>query len=312
MNLLDCIGVGVVAGTKQTNTDEILVYLPGFFPGAEGRTRAAVVETETIGYNSAGEEVRSQTLRSNVVGATWKRTGDSNRLTSPDVREGTKVALYNVKGQNNYFWTLEGVNQETFRLESVIYGWSANPNVDENTPFSVDDYYMMKVDTRTGLVSLRTSMANGEKTRFDIQVDAAEGVISLVGNEESYLKFDDVNRSFSYSNRDGSYLEIDKKVMTAYLPQQLNLFADVDINIKTKTLNLQSEEMNVDVGLTRWKGRIERTGDTEQTGDIKRTGTSHTTGLVSTDTDFKSPTITQETHVHGNVQNGRDVTNKGQ
>lgn len=312
MNLLNCIGLGSVAATKDTNTDEIMVYLPGFFPGAEGRISANLKEVETSGVDSTGQEIRTKTLRSNAVPATWKNMGDNNRLTSPDVREGTKVAIYQITGQNRYYWTLDGVNADTYRLETVIYGWSANPNLDENAPFDVNNFYIMKVSTHDGLIALRTSMSNNEKSRFDIQVDAMRGRFTLAGNEGSYLALDDVVRSFTYTNRDKAYLHIEKKKMTVSMPLQLNLFTEDDINIKTKTLNLQTNALNVDAKLTQWKGDIELFGNIKQKGDMDRDGKSHTTGLVSTDNDFKSPSITQETHVHGNVQNGNGRTSRGQ
>lgn len=322
MNLLNCLGTGIVASTKDTNTNEIMVYLPGFFPGAEGRVLANTNEVENVAINANGDRVSAKTLRSNVVPATWRNMGDNNRITAPDVREGSQVAIYQIAGQNRFYWTLDGVNANTFRLETVFYGWSANPKVDEQADFDIDNFYIFKVSTHEGLITLRTSMANGEPTAFDIQVNTADGVVSVAGNQENLFVLDDMRHSLTYQNVDGSVVDVEKKNMSIQVPDTLNLFATENINIKTKTLNLQAEEMNVDVKLTRWKGKIERTGDTEQTGDYDqsgnykqqgdttRTGMSTSTGKVHSDTDVTSK-ISLNNHVHPGVMPGPASTQPG-
>lgn len=322
MNLLNCLGTGIVSSTKDTNTNEIMVYLPGFFPGAEGRVQTNAVEVENVAVNDSGDRVSAKTMRSNAVPATWRNMGDNNRITAPDVREGSQVAIYQIAGQNRYYWTLDGVNANTFRLETVFYGWSANPNVNEEADFDIDNFYIFKVSTHDGLIALRTSMANKEKTAFDVQINTKDGLISVAGNEGNYFVMDDMRHSLSYQNADGSIVDIEKEKMSVQVPDSINLFADKTVNIKTKTINIQAEEMNVDVGLTRWKGRIEHTGDTaqagdyeqqgdfDQTGDTNRKGASTSTGIVHSASDVTSR-ISLNNHVHPGVQNGNGVTAVG-
>lgn len=326
MSLLQFLGVGQVAATKDTNTNDIMVYLPSMFPHAEGRVAAKVEQVERKSKNAFGEDVSSNTLKSNAIPATWKRMDDSNRITSPDVREGTPVAIYTVQGGNTYYWTLDGVNPNTFRMESVMWGWSANPNLDANADFNVDNFYVMKVDTRTGIMTARTSMANGEPTRFDVILDGQNGTISWAGNEGSYLKFDDMERSFTYTNRDGAVFNIVKQICNLYLPDKFNLFADNEVNIKTKTLRIQAQEAFIDILLTKWKGDKEHTGNTQQvgnykqegnfdqtgmythTGDVDRTGNTVSTGTVIGLTDVRTAVISLNLHIHAGVENGDGVT----
>lgn len=303
-----------------------MVYCPFLFPQADGRNSAKTQQVERVSKNAYNEEVRSATLKSNSIPAIWKKMDDSNRITSPDVREGSQVAIYTVQGGNNYYWTLDGLNAETFRMETVLYGWSANPNLDANADFNVDNFYIMKVDTRTGIMTARTSMANNEPTRFDVILDGQNGTISWAGNEGSYLKFDDMERSFTYTNRDGAVFNITRETANLYLPDAVNLFADKQINIKTETLRIQAKEAFVDIPLTKWKGDFEHTGNTEQVGnykqkgnfdqtgmykhlgDVDRTGNSVSTGTVIGLTDVLTAVISLNLHIHGNVRNGDGVT----
>jgi hypothetical protein len=326
MNLLNCLGVGTVSSTKDTNTNEIMVYLPGFFPNADGRVTTQVQEQEQVSVNASGDEVRSKTLTSNVVPAIWKNMGNNNRLTSPDVREGSQVAIYQVTGQNTYYWTLDGVNAETFRLETVVYGWSASPQLSENTPFDVNNFYTMKVSTHDGLVALRTSQANGELSAFDVQIDGMAGRMSVGASQGSMFVVDDTDQTFTYRNKPGSVVRVDKKKMSIFVPEQLNLFATEQLNIRTKELNIQAELMQVDVKLTKWLGRIEHTGDTEQhgdytqtgdynltgdidqTGDMNQTGDLTSTGTITGMTDVTTATISLNFHLTTGVRGGNDIS----
>lgn len=326
MNIMHCIGIGVVAATKDTNTDQILVYIPSLFPNADGRISANPKQVERTSVNAQGEQVKSNLLHSNVLPAYWKNMTDSNRTSSPDVREGSKVAIYQVPGQNKLYWTLDGVNVDTMRLETVFYNWSASPEVGENTPGDINNTYQMKISTRDGLMALRTSQANGEKVAFDIQINAMDGVMQFGGSEMGFIVWDELNHSFTYSNADGAIFKIDKKSMTVRMPDTLNLFIDKIINIKTETLRLQADLLQADVKLTQWKGNWEHTGNTEQVGDYEqtgnftqqgdydqtgntmRTGNSTSTGVVKGLTDVQTATISLNLHKHGGVQNGQGVT----
>jgi hypothetical protein len=326
VNLLNFVGMGTVMGTKDTNTDVIMVHCKGLFPTADGRLVANAQTVEQTSQNARGEDYTSKNLHTNFFPATWRNMESGARLTSPDVREGSQVAIYQVSGQNGYYWTTQGVNSDTFRCETIVYGWSANPNLTENTPFNVDNYYTMKIDTRTGLMALRTAQSNSEKSAFDIQVNGMDGIVSIGGSQGNYFVVNDDEHSFTFQNADGSVININKQVFALYVKDKASIFADNQINIKTKELNIQAETCNVDIGLTRWKGEIQQTGNKEQVGDytlqgaINHTGdTTHVGDTNQTGSQTSSGTITSQSdviaiaisllmHPHGGVQGGDGVS----
>lgn len=327
MNLINFLGVGTVASTKQTNTDEIMVYLPGFAPAADGRVVAAVKEVEQVSENAYGEETTSRQLSSNTFPAEWRSMGDSNRITPPDVREGSQVAIYNVSGQNTYYWTTFGVNAETMRLETVVMGWSANPAIGDDTPFNIDNFYTMTVSTHEGFFALRTTQLNNEKTTFEVKVDAMNGRIMIGGGFKNYAVFDDVERSFTYQNADKSIWSVNKKKIVGYAADSISLKADEQINFMTKTMNIVTEELAIkanhaefEITTTDWRGDINHIGDTDQegdytqkgdydqAGDTTRTGDSTSTGTVQGLTDVTTATVSLNLHVHAGVENGDGET----
>lgn len=326
MSLLHCLGVGTVTQTKETNTDTIMVYCPFLFPTAEGRTVNNVQQVEQTSLNAKGEEVKSNNLRSNSVPAKWMNLGDNNRITSPNVREGSQVAIYNVDGGNQLYWTTHGVNAETYRLESVLYGWASNPNLAENTPFDVDNFYTAKVSTHDGIFALRTSMSNGEKSKFDVQVDGMNGRVSVGGFNKGLFVLDDVESSLTYSNKEGSVARVVKKQAFIKTEDMIGFFAAETLNIKTKVIQVQADLAKIDIKKTQWLGDIEHTGNTEQTGDYTqegdftqvgdytqegntiRDGNSTSTGIVTGLEDVIAPPISLRFHLTTGVRGGTDTS----
>lgn len=320
MSLLQFLGVGTVTATKDTDTHEVMVYCPWMFPQAEGRLSAVVQQSERISKNAFGEEMRSMTMKSNSIPAVWKKMDDSNRITAPDVREGTPVSIYQTPGQNTYYWRLDGVKPETFRGETVMYGWNANPHISENGAFDVDNFYMLSMDTRSGLVQFRTSAANGEATTFDIQINTQTGTVTIGGREGNLLKIDDVEHSLTYTNADGTVLRVVKEMILAYAPDSIQMFAEKTVKLKTDKLFIQANTAEVDVGLTKWKGRFEHTGDHsqlgdyvqegnyDQTGNTTRQGNSTSSGLVIGQTDVRTTIVSLNIHGHTGVEGGDDIS----
>lgn len=321
MNLINWLGVGKVTSTKNTNTKEIMVHLPSQAPTADGRGLTQVETKTETSLNAAGEEETSTTMVSNVVPAEWSSLGEPNRKTAPDVREGSSVAVYQVSGQNKYYWTTYGFSAETHRLETIVWGYSSNPSIDENTPFSVDDYYTVTVDTRSAVMSVRTSQANNEKSALEVRIDGGKGRVDFTGSSKSILCFDDHERSLTYRNKDNSVFSINKKKFLAVCEdsctfnptESFNLVTKV-LNIQVKTVNVKASEANIAIPITNWegdvklKGNIDQEGDVNQQGDFTQTGDSTSTGIVKGMTDVQTATVSLNTHMHPGVENGDGIT----
>lgn len=322
MNLINWLGIGTVAATKQTSSKEIMVHMPSLFSTADGRTLAQTEHKQETSFDANGREVTSNTLVSNTVPAVWNSFGEANRLTPPDVREGSRVALYHVPGQNTLYWTTNGMNAETMRMETVIWGFSANPNLDADAPFSMDDYYMMKVSTHDGLFELRTSQANGEKTAWNLQMNGMAGRFDLRGTNESIFSMDDPESKFTYVNKEKSIFGVNKKKMLMSTEDSIGLNSKEAINILTKVFSLQCKDINIKadtakiaIGKTDWEGDIDlvgnvkQEGNTKQTGNYDQTGNFKSTGIVQGLTAVRTAIVDLNTHVHGGVMNGFGSTN---
>ena len=315
MNLINHLGVGTVASTKNTNTGEIMVHLPSQSPMADGRIVANVEQKQESGLNARGETETSTVMVSNTVPAVWNSFGEANRKTPPDVREGSKVALYQVSGQNQYYWTTSGFNSETFRMETIVWGYQSNPAVAADTPFDVNNFYTVQVDTRTGCMSARTTQNNGEKSAFDVRIDGGNGRVDLGGSNGSVFSLDDANQTLTYANKPGLVLRADKKKFGLYAPDSISLSADEKITLFTKVINIQCQEVNVKaekarvaIPDTEWEGDIKLNGNVDQEGFLKQKGNIMTSGVVQGLSGIKSAITDLDTHGNTGVEAGKDVS----
>lgn len=315
MNLINWLGVGTVAATKQTNTKEIMVHMPKDSPTADGRTVAHVEEQQQEAINASGEPIKVTTMISNVKPAKWNSFGEPNRLTAPDVKEGSQVALYQVGGQSTIYWTTNGFNAETHRLETIVWGFQANPQLDENTEFNVDNFYTITVDTRSCFMALRTSQSNGEKSGFEVKIDGGAGRIEAVGTNQSAMVMDDLNSKYVYTNKFGTLIGVDKKKVAIDAPDSILFHGEESVSVKTKVFNLQTKEINIQadkalvaIGDTEWEGDVKLTGRLEHIGNTVQTGNTMSSGIIQGLTGVRTALNDLDTHSHTGVWSGPDIS----
>lgn len=292
MNVLECYGVGTVAQDKETNTDEVQVYLPVHFPDADGEVVATTEQVDTNAVSPTGDVNSSTSLVGNTVPCKWLAL-NTNRVTSPDVRKGSKVVVYKFQGTDKYLWTYFGMDG-TLRLESIVWAFSASPNVNENTPVTPDNYYMMILSTHTKKIQFLTGQGNGEPTSYSLSLDTGNGVFSLVDGESNVLTLNSMAHAFAFINDEKSLINIEKKDITLSCENNMLLNGKENINLKCTKLNMEaSDSINVQTQTTNWKsptinieGDITHKGNTEQTGNYTQTGNYNVKGNLGLDGGF--------------------------
>ena len=315
MNLINWLGVGTVASTKQTNTKEIMVHMPKDSPTADGRTLAQVETKQEEAVNGNGEPIKVTTMIGNTKPAKWNSMGEPNRLTAPDVREGSQVSLYQVGGQSSIYWTTHGFSAETHRLETIVWGFQANPNTDENTEFNVENFYTITLDTRSGFFALRTSQSNGEKSGLEAKIDGMNGRFEMVGSNKSAMIMDDHNSKFTYTNKEGTVIGVDKKKLALMTNDSILLGAEnkislitKELNIEAKTINIKADEANIAIKTTNWEGNIIQEGNINQEGNLQQTGNTTVTGIVQGLTAVRTSRVDLDLHGHTGVRGGSDTS----
>lgn len=284
MNILECYGVGTVAMDKDTNTDEIQVHIKSLFPETDGAVETTAETKNVTTQTPTGDTNSSTTLQTNTISAKWMGV-NTNRVTAPDVRVGSKVVIYKFQGQNTFRWTYFGMDG-TLRLETIIWAFSSSPNVNENSPVNSDNYYMMLLSTHQKKIQIITGQGNGEPTSYVLELNTGTGQFSIVDGEENVVSLNSMAHAFSYINAEKTFFNFEKKNITMSCEDTLILKATNKIMAQCKDMIIKAtDSINVTTQSTTWdsptfnlKGNVMHEGSYTQEGDYTVKGNVGVTG----------------------------------
>lgn len=317
MNVLECYGVGTVAMDKDLNTDEVQVHIKGLFPESDGEvTTAAEVKTVST-QTPTGDTQSSTSLQTNTVACKWMAL-NTNRVTAPDVRKGSKVVVYKFAGSSKYLWTYFGMDG-TLRLETIVWAFSASPNVDENTPVTPENYYMLMLSTHSKKIQLLTGQGNGEATSYAFELNTGDGQFSLVDGENNILSLNSMAHALSFINDEKSFINIEKKDITLSCEQNMLLKGKEKINLQCTDLSIKADNsISIDTQTSSWvspqiyiKGNIVHEGNYNQKGSYSVEGPVAVQGAFSqfggagnVEGGWTIDNIVYRGHRHGGIQSG--------
>lgn len=303
MQLLECYGVGTVMQDKDTDTDEVMIHCPALFPTADGEAVGGTKEEESTIKTPTGDTFSSSGLSANGIMMKWLPY-NTNRITSPDVRKGSKVVVYKFSGSNKYRWMYFGMDG-TLRLETVIMAYSASPNVNEDSPLNSDNYYIFTISTHKKIISLETGQGNGEPTQYSIVLNTGEGRFNIVDGEDNLFALNSMAHVWQLSNQENTVLGIDKKKMYLNAEDEILINGTEHIGIKTKVLDIVAEKrFNLRVG----EQTTIKSPEILIEGNIKQTGEYKITGNLESDSDVIASKVSLIKHPHGGVVPGPSNT----
>lgn len=214
---------GIVAANKALSSNLIEVTPMESNTMVDGPLDDNQEKQEASGIDMDGQSYTTSIQTANTIEAEWLRWGDSNRMTSPDVRRGAIVAIYQFGNADKYYWGTLKNDADLRKLETVIWAFSATK--DESAKTDANNSYYFEVSTHTKRVTLHTSQANGEQYGYDVTIDADNCFISLkdtIGNE---IKLSSRDEHLFMLNPSGTFLEIMKGVANIKAPESINLKA---------------------------------------------------------------------------------------
>lgn len=237
--------IGIVAENKALTSNIIEVSPVEELPMIDGYLDSNSDVNEADGVDASGRNYKTKVKSSNTIQAEWLPLCEANRRTSPDVRRGAPVMIYQFGDADKYYWTTLKDDANLRKLETVIWGFSATKN--ESDKATSETMYFFEVSTHKKTITLHTSQANGEKWGYDVQINAQEGYLAFTDTNGNYFKLDSLAESLHLENASGSKIDITKKIATITTPDQINM------NTKTGTLNF-SDQLNINGGKIAVKG----------------------------------------------------------
>lgn len=214
---------GIVVEDKDPDRHTVKVVPVELFPLVDDILTDNIDLTETKGLDAKEREYTVRLKTTVAIEATWLPMG-TNRVTSPDLMRGERVFLYKYADAETIYWTPAGLDDHLRRLETVIFGIAAEPELGvELEPLK--NMYIMEMSSHAKHISLRTSKAFDEPSTLLFQFNTATGVVTLTDEEAMRLEMDFPNDKITAINAAESYVILDKDIITGHAKKYIKIEA---------------------------------------------------------------------------------------
>lgn len=296
---LKIYSLGIVANNKKISSKNIEVTPIEKAPMLSGELSDNAMQYNSEGVTASGAAYSTEATISSTITASWLRMSCSNRETAPDVRRGETVVIYQFADTDQYYWATLLDDVSLRRLETVIYGFNANPS--DTTENSSDNMYFIEISSHKKIMHIHTSTANGEPYAYDVQINAGDGCIIIQDDIGNTFSLDSTQNTFNIKNADGSVIDLNKKNLSLTVPETITMKGRMLVQeftqIQTTTTQTTHTGNFTNVGNYQLTGgfggqiAVSRTA-TVMSGDFTLTGTFTARSLRATQ-DIRSPSIAQ-------------------
>jgi hypothetical protein len=255
-SVIGIYSIGVVAENKALDSDLIQVIPVEVLNLMDGELNSELVEVKSAGLNEDGTEYTVTVKKGATIEAEW--FGETNRVTSPDVRRGEQVWIWQSENADKFYWTAMGRDDNQRRLETVIYRYSGIPeNVDEE--ITADNSYFLEFSTHDKTIILKTSRRNGEVCIYTFHLDPGTGTATLQDDVGNIIQIDTADTIITVKNALKSYVVLEK--------EKIEIVAPDSVLVKSNTINLRATDILIECSLleikcpqTKIKGRLDVEG----------------------------------------------------
>ena len=248
---LQFYSIGIVAANKKLSSDLIEVVPMENTPLLSGELTDNIEQYQGSGKSPDGENFQVDMQTTTSIQARWLSMSDTNRVTSPDVRRGEMVCIYQFSDVDEYWWTTLKQDKKLRRLETVIYSFSNQRQ--ENKEIAADSAYWFEVSTHGKYIHLHTAKNDKEPFVYDIQLNTKEGCLTIQDDDGNYIFLDSKERQIKLRNKDDSFIDINKKKIHINALEQVlvttknfEVQADSTIKMTTQDYSLRTSSYKVD------------------------------------------------------------------
>lgn len=247
-SLLKLYSIGIVAENKGRDTDWIKVVPIEIIPMVDGELDGTVTNASITGKDNIGVGYAAQVDASVTISARWFPEGNSNRITSPDVRKGEKVKIYRYGNTDDYRWTPINNDYNLRKLETVTYLFSGTK--EENVESNLDNSYYFQVSTHDKIVRLHTSNSNGEPFQYDIEINTGTGKLVITDDVGNYIAINSKQSQIEFKNKDNTKILLDKKDIKLKASGTIDVDGSGTININSKNNMEVTSDSHIGIAAT--------------------------------------------------------------
>lgn len=234
LSQLKLYSLGKVGANKVLGSQDIEVIPTETLPMLDGELTDNQTTVTSKGTDSQGNAYSLSLNTTATLKATWINLDNTNRTTAPDVRRGENVLIWQFADQDKYYWSTGIATPNLRKLETVIHAYSDTQ--DESATSGPDTTYYFEVSTHRGIVHMHTSKSNNEPFVYDFQLNAAEGSWVFQDDIGNYVSMDSKNVRIEMKNSDGSWIDMNHKVIDITAPDTVNITAQTgNVNISAGT-----------------------------------------------------------------------------
>lgn len=273
------VSVGYILANKKPGSKLVKVLPVEHFPAVDGEITYTQEKIEVSGLNPDGSNYSLSVDNSTGIEATWLPF-NSNRVTAPDVRRRERVMIYQFGDTNKYYWTPLGLDDNLRRLETVIYAFNADPDIESDGDLDFSKCYYFEISTRTKNCTFATSKANGEPFAFTTQYNTKEGIVTLADDDGQFIELVSAERRIRFHNGDGTYGEISRKIINLFAPDAINAVATNSIKFETKDFTvIASSAVTIRTPKASFSKDVTIGGKLDVTGAVTAASVSATGGV---------------------------------
>lgn len=228
--------VGIVARAKPRGSSEIEFFGIEMNPAAHGEVTDNVDLIEVKGKSGAGKEFEGTLTTTASLTATWLPLGDPNRVTPPDVQRNEYVFIYQYGDVNDkYYWV---TSMNAIRMLETALWWFSGTTDPDTTERTDENGYLLMISTHDKKVIFSTSDVNGEVCRYFIQMDTANGTLTIQDNLGQEISFDSMaGRIFMKAEEK---IELKTKLIQFHC-EVLEVNASEKIDLNTPVVNISDK-----------------------------------------------------------------------
>lgn len=246
-DVIALVAMGYVAKDKEEDDFFISLYPVSLIPTAVGDvTLDDQVTTSTASL--MGENINVVTNKSNIIEAEWINQGDSNRISAPDVCMGEIVHVYNINGQDKYWWDTVFVKTSYRKREKALFFFSNKDKIDES-PSMLEKGYFLLIDTYNKITQLHTANNDGEHTTYDLSIDGNKGSLIITDGKGNKIDLESKDDTLFINTNEKVHVTTKKAIISCDTSLvEATTSADIKTDtctIKAKLCTIDSEQCNI-------------------------------------------------------------------
>lgn len=229
------VWVGSVLEDKKRDSAVVKISVPELFPDSGGSADPADKRSIIRTQNASGQSEETVTNTTNHLTCTW--LGESD-FYAPWVRKGEQVLVYQIGDTPKFFWGEFKRDRELRKTDiKRIYVAAKNSN---NEALDDSNIYFFELNSEDQTVSIQTSKANGEVTRYVMKLNCKTGEFVLTDDLNNSIYLNSQERLISLTNGDKASYTLSKQDAFISAPRDLMAKAGRQFVVDAPVMTIQT------------------------------------------------------------------------